>query len=120
MASLRCGQTALLTLPPGPDDKKKKRGKSNNTSATPSVAGYPLPASLQVERRSLTPGAQVGIEVLKLSKVSCTSSFLLVKKEMLVGCDSHSFIHSSVFLCLGENRLTHTKSNFNTHTRTQQ
>jgi hypothetical protein len=61
MASVHCGQAALLSLPPVPDPKRKQ---------PTTVTSYALPPTLQVERKLLKAGENVGIEVFKVSKVS--------------------------------------------------
>jgi hypothetical protein len=64
MASVHCGQAALVPLP-------QINGRPKGGPAT--VTQYGLPRTLQVERRALTLGT-AGIEVLKVSKVCyCTT-----------------------------------------------
>ena len=65
MASIHCGQSALVPLPPvGSNDKKKKKKNHLNK-----IRDYKLPPALEVDRKTLSVKEGAGIDVLKINKV---------------------------------------------------
>ena len=57
--SKRCGQSALLPLDPS----------CNKNEVLNNLGDYPLPTNLQNDKKAFISNANVGIEVLKVSKV---------------------------------------------------
>jgi hypothetical protein len=80
MASVLTGQNALQQLPCS--------GDGNGKPKEDSLASYHLDSNLQTLRKSLSTSTEVGVEVLKVSRVSASA------RTSAVVCPLQILIHS--------------------------